>query len=175
GQGFGRSGEHERTSGIVAHLCRKREPAAKDVEHQISDGRAIARAGEAMRLAPVGQSLCRGPVMDENLVQHFDGSFHSSTRPHRLEPHLQKCRRSNTRFATGTRKPTGAPQADHTSSQINSAVSHPRSPASPTSLGSCRSAVAWVVWAFSRDANPMYMALANRGLRDANELGFCLQ
>src|SRR5690606_34964892 len=39
----------------------------------------------------------------------------------------------------------------------------------------CRSAVAWVVRAFTRDANTMNMALANRGLRDANELGFCLQ
>src|SRR5690606_24460364 len=46
---------------------------------------------------------------------------------------------------------------------------------SKRTCGSCRSAVAWVVRAFSRDANPMYMALANRGLRDANELGFCLQ
>ena len=63
--------ERQRARGILTHAGGDGRAAAQRVEHDRADGGAVARPGEAMRLAPVGQRRGCRAVSGEDVVEDF--------------------------------------------------------------------------------------------------------
>ena len=56
---------------LLAHAGRDGRAPAQRVEHERADGGAVARAGKAMRLAPVGQRRGGRAMSVEDVVEDF--------------------------------------------------------------------------------------------------------
>ena len=56
---LGGGSKHKRAGRIALHLGGKRSFAAQNIVDEIADRCAVARPGEPVRLAPIGESLCR--------------------------------------------------------------------------------------------------------------------
>ena len=65
--------EHQGARRLVAHQESRRGLAPKRVIDDARDGGAIARAGEAVRQAPVLERIGRGPALRLDLGEHLDG------------------------------------------------------------------------------------------------------
>ena len=71
---------------VAVHLRGERPPAAQGVVDEVADGGAVAGAGEAVALAPVGERGRRRPVPAQDLLEHLDGGLDVGARPHGLRP-----------------------------------------------------------------------------------------
>ena len=81
-----RRAKRQRARGVAAHARGNGRAPAQRVEHQRADGGAVARAGEAMRLAPVGERRGRRSVPVEDVVEDFRRRRDPSSGAHGLRP-----------------------------------------------------------------------------------------
>jgi hypothetical protein len=75
-------GQRQGPRRIRLHACCQRPSAAQGVVDEVADGGPIARAGEAMRLAPIRQRDRGGTVPLEHVLQDLDGGPDLRARPH---------------------------------------------------------------------------------------------